>query len=163
MKLTKKGEPVTLPGTQPAVGEKAPDFSLTDLNGDTHHVKDFLGKPTILSIIPDIDTRVCAIQTKRFNMEASQITEINFATISNNTKEEQGAWCGQEGVDMLMLHDPENTMDESYHLLIPEMGRYARTIFVLDKDGMIKYREIVPEVSQEPDYGKALAAAKELL
>lgn len=162
MKLTKKGQPVTLPGTQPAVGDMAPDFSLADINDKKHSVTDFLGKPTILSIIPDIDTRVCAIQTKRFNMEASQLKDINFATISDNTKEEQAAWCGQEGVDMLMLHDSENTLNENYHLLINETKHYARVIFVLDKNGVIQYREIVPEISQEPDYAKALAAAKKL-
>lgn len=162
MELTKKGQPVTLPGTQPIVGETAPNFSLADLDDKKHSVTDFLGKPTILSIIPDIDTRICAIQTKRFNTEASQIKEINFATISNNTKEEQAAWCGQEGVDMLMLHDPDNTLNENYHLLVNETERYARVIFVLDKNGAIQYREIVPEISQEPDYAKALAAAKKL-
>lgn len=162
MKLTKKGQPVTLPGTQPAVGDMVPDFSLADINDKKHSVTDFLGKPTILSIIPDIDTRVCAIQTKRFNMEASRLKDINFATISDNTKEEQAAWCGQEGVDMLMLHDPENTLNENYHLLINETKHYARVIFVLDKNGVIQYREIVPEISQEPDYAKALAAAKRL-
>lgn len=163
MELTKKGQPVTLPGEQPAVGEKAPAFTLADLQDVKHTVTDFLDKPTILSVVPDIDTRVCAIQTKRFNMEASQIKELNFATISNNTKVEQAAWCGQEGVDMLMLHDPDNTMDENYHLLIPATNHYARVIFVLDKEGVIQYREIVPEISQEPDYEKALVAAKSLI
>ncbi|KAF1303769.1 thiol peroxidase [Enterococcus saccharolyticus] len=163
MNITRKGEVLEVPGTQLKVGEKAADFSLKDLKDNRYSLADFAGKPTILSVVPDIDTRVCAIQTKRFNIEASQIEEINFATISNNTQEEQAAWCGQEGVDMVMLHDPENTFGESYSILIPEMNRYARSIFVLDQDGVIRYEEIVPELSHEPDYTKALEAAKALV
>ncbi len=163
MNITRKGEPLEVPGKQLQVGDKAAAFSLKDLTEQTYTLADFAGKPTILSIIPDIDTRVCAIQTKRFNIEASQIDTINFATISNNTKAEQAAWCGQEGVDMLMLHDPENTFGESYSLVITEVNRYARAIYVLDQDGVIRYEEIVPEMSHEPDYAKALEAAKALV
>ena len=163
MNITLKGETIEVPGTQFKVGDKAAAFSLKDLNDQTHTLEGFAGKPTILSIVPDINTRICAIQTKHFNVEASSISEINFATISNNTKEEQAAWCGQEGVDMIMLHDPENTFGESYSLVIPAMGRYARAIYVLDKDGVIQYEEIVPEVAQEPDYAKAIEAAKALV
>jgi thiol peroxidase len=62
-----------------------------------------------------------------------------------------------------MLHDPENTFGESYSILIPELNRYARVIYVLDQEGVIRYEEIVPEMAQEPDYDKALAVAKALV
>lgn len=163
MHITRKGENLEVSGVQLTVGEKAATFSLKDLNDKTYTLADFSGKPTILSIIPDIDTRVCAIQTKRFNLEASQIATINFATISNNTKEEQANWCGQEGVDMIMLHDPENTFGENYGLIIPALNRYARSIYVLDQAGVIQYAEIVPEMTNEPDYTKAIEAAKALV
>ncbi|MGX7197045.1 thiol peroxidase [Enterococcus olivae] len=163
MNITRKGEEMEVPGTQLKVGDKAAAFALKDLNDHTHTLADFAGKPTILSIVPDIDTRVCAIQTKRFNIEASKIEEVNFATISNNTKAEQAAWCGQEGVDMIMLHDPENTFGESYSLVIPEVNRYARSIYVLDEAGVIRYEEIVPEMAHEPNYEKAIEAAKALV
>lgn len=163
MNITRKGKLLEVPGKQLKVGDKAAAFSLKDLKGNTYTLDDFSGKPTILSIVPDIDTRVCAIQTKRFNIEASKIEAVNFATISNNTKEEQAAWCGQEGVEMIMLHDPENTFGKSYSLLIPEVNHYARSIYVLDQEGIIRYEEIVPEMSQEPDYEKAIEAAKALV
>jgi len=63
---------------------------------------------------------------------------------------------------MTMLHDPENTFGQAYNLYMPELGRYARSIFVLDREGVIRYREIVPEMSHEPDYARAIAAAKSL-
>jgi thiol peroxidase len=163
MNITRKGEVLEVPGTQLKTGDKAADFSLKDLGDKQYTLQNFAGKPTILSVVPDIDTRICALQTKRFNIEASQIEGINFATISNNTKEEQANWCGQEGVEMVMLHDPENTFGESYSVLIPELNRYARVIYVLDQEGVIRYEEIVPEMAQEPDYDKALAVAKALV
>lgn len=163
MQVTRKGTVYQLSGEPPKVGEKAPYFELTDLADRRFSLTDFLGKPTILSIVPDIDTRVCALQTKRFNQEASQLTGVNFATISNNTKEEQKAWCGQEGVSMIMLHDPENTFGTAFGIMLPEFGHFARGIFVLDGQGVIQYEEIVAEISHEPDYQLALTKAKELL
>jgi thiol peroxidase len=162
MQITRKGQLIDVPGKQPEVGEVAPAFSLKNLQDQMVSLANLKGNPTILSIIPDIDTRVCAIQTKYFNHEASQLAGINFATISNNTKAEQANWCGQEGIDMTMLHDPENTFGQAYNLYMPELGRYARSIFVLDREGVIRYREIVPEMSHEPDYARAIAAAKSL-
>lgn len=163
MFVTKKGVQVEIPGKQPQVGEMAPEFTLKDQFDQVFTLASFAGKPTILSIVPDIDTRVCAIQTKRFNVEAAGHEELNFATISNNTKEEQAEWCGQEGVKMTMLHDPEGTFGAAYNLMIPELGRYARAIFVLDALGKIQYEEIVPEISQEPDYQQALSEALKLV
>ncbi|MDN6639609.1 MAG: thiol peroxidase [Tetragenococcus sp.] len=163
MFITRKGEPLEVPGQQPKVGDKAASFSLKDLEDETYTLVDFNnGKPTILSVIPDINTRVCALQAKRFNQEASQLDDINFVTISNNTKEDQANWCGQEGVDMILLHDPENTFGKDYNLYMPEADHFARSIFVLDQDGTITYEEIVPEMSDEPNYQKALDAAKAL-
>jgi thiol peroxidase len=162
MQVTRKGTIYDVPGTQPKVGDQAKEFQLKSLEDKDYRLTDFLGKPTILSIVPDIDTRVCALQTKRFNEEASKIAEVNFVTISNNTKEEQANWCGKEGIDMLMLHDPENTFGETYQIMIPELGHFARAIFVLDENGVIRYEEIVPEISHEPDYQAALSAARSI-
>ncbi|GAA3008246.1 thiol peroxidase [Tetragenococcus solitarius] len=164
MIITRKGEELEVPGQQPAVGDKAASFSLNDLQDRTYTLEDFdNGKPTIISVVPDINTRVCALQTKRFNQEASQLEDINFVTISNNTKEDQAKWCGQEGVDMIMLHDPENTFGKTYNLYIPEADKFTRSIFVLDQNGTITYEEFVPEMSDEPDYQKALEEAKALI
>ncbi|HIY56895.1 MAG TPA: thiol peroxidase [Candidatus Tetragenococcus pullicola] len=163
MEITFKGQAVELSGTPPKVGDKAPNFILKDLNDQPHSLEEMQGKPVILSVIPDIDTRVCALQTKRFNQEASQVSDVYFATISNNTKEEQANWCAKEGADMLMLHDPENKFGESYHLYIPKRDHFARAIFALDQEGTIRYEEIVSEISHEPDYEEALKQVRSLL
>ncbi|EOL48752.1 AhpC/TSA family protein [Enterococcus phoeniculicola] len=163
MKITRKGISMDVPGKQPMVGEKAPDFSLVNIKKQIVHLSDLLGKPVLISVVPDIDTRVCSIQTKRFNQEAAKETDIHFVTISNNTREEQANWCAAEGVDMLMLHDPDSIFGQAYGLFVPETGRFVRSIFVLDAKGTIVYEELVEEQTNEPDYQKALEEAKALI
>ena len=163
MQITLKGNPVELEGVQPIKGDKAPNFSLLDLNDTLVELTGSIDKPLIISVVPDIDTSVCALQTKRFNQEAATETGINFITISNNTKEEQGNWCAAEGVEITMLRDSDLEFAKNYGLLIPAIDRLARAIFVIDQEGTITYVEITPEVSQEPDYTKALEEAKALI
>lgn len=156
MRVTKKGEELEVAGIQPEVGGNAPSFSLPNLNDDAIQLSDFVGKAVLISVVPDIDTRVCSIQTKRFNQEAANVSGAKLITISNNTKEEQAKWCAAEGVDMEILHDTQLSFGEAYGLYIPEIGHLARAIFVIDKAGKIVYEEIVPEISHEPDYDTAL-------
>ncbi|EOL49335.1 thiol peroxidase [Enterococcus caccae] len=156
MKVTKKGEEVEIIGVQPEVGDQAPEFSLKNLKDEMVNLSDFAGLPVLISVVPDIDTRICSLQTKRFNQEAANVEGVKFITISNNTKEEQANWCAAEGVDMEILHDTEGTFGEAYGLFIPEMGRLARGIFVIDKDGTLVYEAISTEIAEEPDYAAAL-------
>ena len=162
MKVTIKGEAVHLLGEQPSVGSQAPDFTLVNLNKKIIQLSDLQDQPVIISVVPDIDTRVCQLQTKRFNQEAAALEGVHFLTISNNTKEEQANWCAAEGISMEMLHDGDNRFGELYGLVIKETGRLARSIFVIDQKRKVAYAEIVSEVAMEPDYESALAAAKSL-
>ena len=163
MQVTLKGQPLELEGNQPVTGEKAVNFSLVDLNDSTVELSDLLAKPLVISVVPDIDTSVCAIQTNRFNQEAASMEEINFVTISNNSKEQQSNWCASEGVDMMMLRDTDLAFGKGYGLYIPEINHLARAIFVINQEGVVAYEEIVPEIAQEPDYTKAIEAAKTLI
>lgn len=162
MEILLKGTPVTLQGEPPKVGDKLPGATLLDLEDKAISLSDLTKKPLIISVVPDIDTSVCALQTKRFNQEAGAIPNINFVTVSNNTKEEQSNWCAAEGVDMLMLHDADKSFTEAFGLLIPDLGRLARAIFVVDTQGNIVYEEVVSEVTNEPNYNLAIEAAKKL-
>lgn len=162
MQVTKKGEVLEVSGVQPLVGEKAPNFSIPNLDGKAITLSQFEGKPVLISVVPDIDTRVCALQTKHFNQEAGNIAGVQFMTVSNNTKEEQANWCAAEGVDMEMLHDQDGSFGEAYGLFIPAMGRLARAIFVIDASGVIVYEQISAEIAEEPDYAKAIDSAKVL-
>lgn len=162
MEIHKKDEILTLEGVQPDVGVQAPAFSLKNLQNQMVSLDDFEGQVILISIVPDIDTSICSLQTKRFNQEASRVKGAKFITISNNTKEEQENWCAAEGVDMELLHDTENVFGQAYGLFIPEMKRLARAIFIIDTKGVIVYRAISKEITEEPDYEKALEKLQQL-
>lgn len=159
------GKPVELSGTPPQVGDSAPSFELT--GGDMSNVKlaDSSGKIRILSIIPSIDTGVCSIQTKRFNMEFDGLPEsIIGYTISVDTPFAQNRWCAAEGVEkMKLLSDYKgNTFGRDYGLYIHEMGLLARSVMIVDQNDKVAYFQLVPEISQEPDYSEVLQKARDL-
>lgn len=158
MQITKRGEGFSLVKEPLRVGDQAADFNLKDLNDKVFHLTQLLDKPLIISVVPDINTSVCSVQTRKFNEMMADFEEANFVTVSNNTKEQQASWCAAEGLNLVMLHDPENTFGQAYGVLIPELNVYARSVFVIDSDGKIIYEEIVPEMTHEPDYQKAIDA-----
>ena len=160
MQITRKGTPYQLNGKQTNVGDKAPDFSVKNLTGDMIQLQDFTGKVVLISVIPDIDTRVCAQQTRAFNEKASDIEGVQLVTISNNTKEQQDNWCAGEGIEMEMLHDTNLIFGDDYGLYMPELEKLARSVFVVDTNGVIVYQEIVSEMVDEPDYEAVIEAAK---
>ncbi|WP_192988368.1 thiol peroxidase [Carnobacterium mobile] len=160
MEFTRKGTPLKVEGTQPAVGEQSPDFSLKNLEDETIELSQFKGKVVLISVVPDIDTRVCAIQTKAFNADANDIEGVQLITVSTNTKEQQEKWCAGEGIEMEMLHDTDQTFGKTYGIAIPELNALVRSVFVIDGSGKLVYKETVAEMVEEPDYDKAIEAAK---
>ncbi len=164
MDVTINGEVRTLVGNPPAVGEEMPHFKVFDKDGEKIKTRFLFGKPTLISVVPDINTSVCSIQTKKFNEEVDKFKQANFLTISTNTIEEQQHWCAAEGVEHMQLaSDHEESFGYALKLLIPEEGILARSVWVMDADGKITYRQICPEIVEEPDYAAAIAALKELL
>jgi thiol peroxidase len=153
MEILREGELFST--IEPVVTGPAPDFTIDDVT-----LSD-LKKPVIISVFPDINTRVCAFQTKRFNKEAAGNPDIDFVSISNNTKAEQASWCAAEGVDMTILSDFDNSFGLKYGIVMPKNGRLARSVFVV-KDMEIVYAEICNEMTNEPDYEAVLKAAQVL-
>lgn len=160
MEVLIKGQSFEVVGKEVVVGEQARDFKMQDLNDTYYTIEDFKGKPTILSIVPDIDTSICAIQTKCFNKEAGQLPNVNLVTISTNTKEEQQAWCAAEGVDMTMLRDENREFGKDYGLYLPAKDFNTRALILLDESGKVVYSKISEEVSAEPDYQAVLDLVK---
>ena len=160
MQITRKGTPYQVAGKQTKAGDKAPDFSVKNLTGEMIHLSDLTGKVVLISVIPDIDTRVCAQQTRAFNEKASNIEGVQLVTISNNTKEQQTNWCAGEGLEMEMLHDTNVVFGDAYGLYMPELEKLARSVFVINANGVIVYQEIVSEMVDEPDYEAVIEAAK---
>ncbi len=107
--------------------------------------------------MPDIDTRVCSLSTKRFNQEVDKYNNINFYTISTNTLEQQKDWCAAEGVAKLeLLSDATAEFGKAMGLYVEEKGIDARSIWIVDTKGTVLYQELLAEQSNEPNYAKAL-------
>lgn len=164
MEVMINGERRQLVGKPPVDGEELPHFKVFDSKSNKVKMRELLGKPLLISVIPDINTPVCSLQTRKFNADMDQYAGVRFVTISVNTPEEQQNWCAAEGVKkMEMMSDYEQSFGYAMGLLIPDEGFLARSIYVVDGDGKIQYHEIVDDLSNEPDYDTALAAVKKLL
>ncbi len=162
---TFKGSPLTLVGPELKVGDKAPDFEVTDVTLQPVSLDKTAGQVRIFSVVPSLDTPVCDMQTKRFNEEAAKLPNVKIYTVSMDLPFAQKRWCGAFGVDnVVMLSDHRNaSFGDRYGTLIKEWRVESRAIFVVDKDNTIKHVEYVKEVADHPNYDVALAAAKSLV
>ena len=164
--VTLKGNPKTLLGDIPAVGQPAPDFVATANDLSDTRLSDYRGKVVILSSVPSLDTPVCDIQTKRFNEDAGQLGDgAVVLTISTDTPFAQKRWCGAaDATNVVTLSDFNHRgFSEAFGLRVKEIGFLARAVFVIDQEGTISHAELVKEIAEQPDYDAALEAAKALL
>lgn len=166
-KITFKGSPISTLGSLPKVGAKAPDFLLTDGSLADKRLSDYKGKTKILNIVPSLDTSVCALSAKRFDAEVSKLPNVVVLTISCDLPFAQGRFCKAEGVNnVIPLSQMRNrAFGKDYGVEIldgPLAGLLSRAVVVVGPDDTVAYTEQVPEIAQEPDYPKALAAAKAL-
>ena len=158
--VTIEGNPLTLRGEAIKVGAVAPDFVVLDAGLNPVKLSDVKGKQVILSVAPSIDTGVCAAQTKRFNDEVAKLENTEIYAISVDLPFALGRFCGAEGIDNIkVLSDHKDlSFGEQYGFVIDELRLLARGIVVVGEDGVVKYVEYVPEVTNHPDYEKALEA-----
>ncbi|MFC6177423.1 thiol peroxidase [Companilactobacillus huachuanensis] len=164
MDLDFKGDTITTYGDPLTVGETFPDFTVLDKDNNAVKLTSLLDKPVLISVVPDINTRVCSIQTRHFNQEVDGHSEINFVTISTNTPEEQANWCAAEDVEnMKMLSDIDHDFGKKSKIWIRDRNILARSVWVVDKNGEIIYSEIVPVQSDEPSYDRVLGQLNELI
>ena len=164
--VTFQGNPLTLAGTEVKVGDSAPDVEV--LGNDLGPVKlsSYKGKVCVISVVPSLDTPVCDMQTRKFNEAAGNLGEnVAILTISMDLPFAQKRWCGAAGVDAVQtLSDHRDAaFGQAYGVLIKELRLLARALFVVDRDGVLQYSQLVPEVTDEPDYDGALEAAKQLV
>ncbi len=160
-----KGKPLTLVGEEVKVGDAAPDFVAVDNALKDVKFSSYKGNVVILAAVPSLDTQVCDIETRKFNKRASELGGIKILTISMDLPFAQARWCGAAGVkNVQTLSDHRDaSFGTAYGVLIKELRLLARSIFVVDKNGIVRYKQIVPEVASEPDYESAINAAKGLV
>lgn len=166
--ITFKGNPLTLAGNEVTSGQAAPDFTLHYYQDglQTLSLADLKGKPTLLSVLPSLDTPVCATQTKTFNQQLAELGErVNAVTVSCDLPFAQGRFCGAEGItNMRTASDyQDRKFGQDWGTLIEELKLLTRAIFVLDADGKVVHAQYVKEVTEEPNYGAALDALKSQL
>jgi thiol peroxidase len=164
--ITMKGQGLTLLGDEVRAGQKAPDFEVVANDLSIVRFSSFLGKVCIISSVPSLDTSVCDTMTRRFNTEAGKLGEgVVVMTISMDLPFAQKRWCGAAGVkNVQTLSDHRQaSFATAFGVLIKELRLLARAVFVVDKDGVIRYIQIVKELTSEPDYQAALDAVRKLL
>jgi len=164
--ITFKGNPFTLLGPELTVGAKAPDFKVVDNSLAPVTLATYSGKIKIISAVPSLDTPVCDSETRRFNLEAVGLPEtVVVLTISLDLPFAQKRWCGATGVDRVTtLSDyQERSFASAYGILIKELKLLTRALFIIDAENTVRYIQIVPEVTDEPDYAAVLGAVKSLL
>lgn len=164
--ITFKGNPFTLLGPELKVGDKAPGFTVVDNGLAPVTLASYKGKIKIISAVPSLDTPVCDTETRRFNQEAASLPEnVVVLTISLDLPFAQKRWCGTAGIDKVTtLSDyQERSFADAYGVLIKELKLLARAVFIIDATDTIRYIQIVPEVTSEPDYAAVIGAVKSLL
>jgi len=162
-----KGSIVNTGGDLPKVGAKAPDFSLVKNDLSTVSLKEMKGRNVILNIFPSLDTSVCATSVRKFNKEAAGLRNTSVLCISRDLPFAQARFCGVEGIkDAITVSEyRDGDFSSSYGVLQkdgPLEGLLARAVIVLDAEGIVRYVQLVDEITQEPDYASALDAVMKL-
>jgi len=159
-----KGQPVTTVGQLPAVGHQAPDFHLTKEDLSDVSLKDFAGKKKILNIFPSLDTGTCALSVKKFNDSIKKHSDAVVINVSNDTPFAMKRFCDEFKIDQAVAaanfrRQPDFGKDYGVALTSGKLvGALSRSVVVLDKDNKVVYTEQVADISNEPNYEKALAA-----
>lgn len=158
-----KGNVANTSGSLPAVGSVAPNFSLVKNDLSTLSLSDLKGKKVILNIFPSIDTGVCAASVRRFNKEAAELENTVVLCISKDLPFAQARFCGVEGIaNAITVSEYKNgNFSSAYGVLLtdsPLAGLMARSVVVVDENGVVKYTQLVNDIVEEPDYAAALGA-----
>ncbi len=163
--VTLGGEPMNVAGTFPREGDTAHSFMLVDKDLNDVSLSQFKGKRKILSIVPSLDTPVCAESTRKFNQAAGMLPNTVVLVISADLPFAQGRFCGAEGLNNVITLSTMRGRDfhKDYGVMItdyPLSGLTARAVIVLNENDQVLHAELVPEIKQEPNYEAALEALR---
>lgn len=159
------GKPATLLGDELKVGEAAPEFTAVGNDMKPVRLADFRGKVVVISAVPSLDTPICDMETRRFNSEAANLgPDVVILTVSMDLPFAQKRWCGAAGVDRVVTVSDHRdaSFGTAYGVLIKDVRLLARAVFVVDRQGVVRYIQLVKETGTEPDYAPVLQAVKGL-
>lgn len=162
-----QGAPIHTCGTIPTVGTKAPEFTLVKTDLSEVKLSDYAGKTVVLNCFPSIDTPVCAASVRRFNVEATALPDTVVICVSMDLPFAGARFCAADGIDNVIVasafRSPSFAKDYGLEFVDgPLKGLLARTVLIIDKEGKIAYRDIVEEVTNEPDYSSIVTELKKL-
>ena len=160
------GRDVRLSGELPEIGQKIPDVELIGNNLKPRQISEFRGQVLIIASILSVDTSVCDTEIRRFNELATEIgDDLQVVTVSVDLPFTQKRWCGAAGIERVLTLSDHMSMafGKAFGVAIEETRSLARAIYVVDQEGVLRYREVVPEIGSQPDFDAALAAARELM
>lgn len=162
--ITLKGNAISTKGELPTIGSELKNFTLVNDKLEDKNLNNYKGKKLIFNIFPSIDTGVCAASARKFNEEASSVENTIILNVSKDLPFALGRFCAAEGLDRVeTLSDFRGSFGDDFGVTIengPLAGLMSRAIIVTDEEGKVIYTEQVPEITQEPDYEKALNAVK---
>ena len=159
------GNPVTLLGNELKVGEAAPDFTAVGNDLKPVRLSQFKGKVVVLAAVPSLDTPTCNLETRRFNAEAANLgPDVVILTVSMDLPFAQKRWCGAAGIDkVITVSDHRDaSFGTGYGVLVKDVRLLARAVFVVDRQGVIRYTQLIKETGTEPDYAPVLEVVKGL-
>jgi thioredoxin-dependent peroxiredoxin len=163
--VTLKGSPIHTSGELPAVGASAPDFRLTGADLKDVSLADYKGKRKVLNIVPSLDTPTCATSTRKFNEQAGKLANTVVLVVSADLPFAAKRFCVAEGLQNVVTLSTFRAKEFAQRWGVtlvdgPLAGVTARAVVVIDEHDKVTYTELVPEIAQEPNYEKALAAVK---
>ena len=164
--VTVGGHPVTLVGQEVKERDLAPDFTVLDNDMQEIRFSSYRGKVCVICSVGSLDTATCDVETRRFNTEAGKLSEdVIILTVSMDLPFAQKRWCGTAGIDKVVTLSDHRDADfgNAYGMLVKESRLLARAVFVVDREGIVRYVQLVKEVADEPDYDAAIAAVKKLV
>ena len=166
MNITFKGSPLTLVGRALKLETPAPEFKVVSADLKEVRLSDFAGKIKLVTSFPSLDTPVCDLQVKEFNKRATALSaDTAILAISKDLPFAQKRFCSENNIQNInVLSDYKfSSFGINYGLLIKELNLLARAVLILDKNNILRYRQIVAELTTPPDYDAALTALKEVI
>ncbi len=163
--ITIHGNPLTLVGAEVQVGQPAPDIELLDNDLNPVKLSAWRGKVVVLTSVPSLDTPVCDLETRRFNDEAASFgPDVQIITVSMDLPFAQKRWCGAAGVDKVktLSDHREAAFGLAYGVLIKELRLLARAVWIIDRQGLVQYKQLVQEVTNEPNYEEVIQALQKV-
>lgn len=164
--VTFDGKQLHLEGELPVVNAPAPSFTLVANDLSEKRLRDFAGDVLVIVTVPSLDTPVCDLEARHFNSEAASLSDkVKIAIVSCDLPFAQARWCGAAGAkNLVTLSDyRENDFGRHYGVLIKELKLLARAVFIVDKNGILTYRQLVPEITHQPDYASVMEAIKNVI